>query len=203
MRRALLAASLALLAAACSDKKNLVPLDWDSNRMTNQPRYTDFDAGPGFRNGMVLQSPPAGTVPRELLLGPLPLTLGVDEAGNFAQQLPIAMPAELVELGRNRFDRTCAACHGILGTSDAEVATKMPLRTPPSLHLDSIRAYPPGRLYQVVTFGYGIMPAYALQLTVEERWAVVAYVRALQLSQHAPLASLPPPLQQKFHSEVP
>ncbi len=195
--------AFACAVAACSDKKNLVPLDWELNRMTQQARYTDFKEGPGFRDGRVLQPPPAGTVPRERRLGPLALTLGVDEHGAFTERIPIQLSPELIEIGRNRYDRTCGACHGILGTSDTEVALKMPLRKPPSLHSELIRGFPVGRIYQVATFGYGLMPSYEFMLTIEERWAIVAYIRALQLSQGAALAELPPELQQRFRSEIP
>jgi len=68
----------------------------------------------------------------------------------------------------------------------------MMLRKPPSLHLARIRALPDGRIFQVATEGYGVMPSYAGDLSVAERWAVVAYVRALQLSQNVPAGSLPP-----------
>lgn len=199
---ALLLASLAS-TAACDDRNNLVPLDWELNRMTRQARYTDFEQGPGFRDGRVLQPPPAGTVPKERLLGKQVVTLGVDENGHYAPRIPVPIDQHLLELGRNRFDRTCAACHGIIGDADSEVATKMRLVKPPSLHTDAIKGYPPGRVFQVATFGYGMMPAYEYQLTITERWAVVAYLQALQLSQAAQLSSLPPELQQRFRSEVP
>ncbi|AKU90249.1 c-type cytochrome [Vulgatibacter incomptus] len=189
--------------AACSDEKNLVPLDWELNRMTQQARYTDFKPGPGFRDGRVLQPPPAGTVPVDRVIGPTTLTLGITDAGDYVDTFPIPITTELIELGRNRFERTCAACHGILGTSETEVASKMTLRPPPSLQKASIRGNPVGRIYQVTTFGYGLMPGYAIQLNLEERWAVVAYVRALQLSQNARLTQLPPDLRQRFRSEVP
>lgn len=197
------AAFFALAAGACSDRNNLVPLDWSLNRMTRQARYTDFEPGPGFRDGRVLQPPPAGTVPKERLLGKPVVTLGVDDDGNFATAIPVPMDEALIRLGRNRFDRTCAACHGLAGDADSEVARKMPLVKPPSLHTNVIKAYPPGRIFQVATFGYGMMPGYEFQLDVTERWAIVAYLEALQLSRAARLDSLPPALQQRFRSEIP
>lgn len=200
---ALLVVLAALAAAGCSDRNNLVPLDWELNRMTRQARYTDFEPGPGFRDGRVLQPPPAGTVPKERVLGKPLLTLGVDDNGNYATKIPIPMDEDLIHLGRNRFDRVCAACHGILGTADSEVARKMRLVKPPSLHQGAIMAYPPGRIFQIATFGYGLMPAYEYQLNITERWAIVAYLEALQLSQAAKLSQLPPELQQHFRSEVP
>jgi len=198
-----LATLLALAAGACSDRNNLVPLDWSLNRMTRQARYTDFEPGPGFRDGRVLQPPPAGTVPRERIVGRPLVTLGVGDDGSFAASIPIPMDEALIRMGRDRFDRTCAACHGILGDGDSEVARKMPLVKPPSLHTDAIRAYPPGRIFQIATFGYGLMPGYEFQLDVTERWAIVAYLEALQLSRSAQISALPPGLQRRFRSEIP
>lgn len=195
--------ALSLLGFGCSDEKNLVNLDWSLNRMNQQERYTPFKEASGFRDGRTMQPPPAGTVPRGRTLGPLPFTLGVGDDGAFVDSYPLPMTRELIELGQNRFDRTCAACHGILGTSDSEVASKMPLIKPPSLHSELVLGLPLGRIYQVATFGYGLMPSYGYQLTDTERWAVVAYIKALQLSQAATLSELPPELQRSFRSEVP
>ncbi len=96
----------------------------------------------------------------------------------------------------------CAACHGLAGDGDSPVARNMALRKPPSLHEPRIRALPAGRLYAVVRDGYGLMPSYAEELSVGERWAVVAYVRALQLSQGARLAELPPELRSEARARA-
>lgn len=199
--------SLTLLLIAtcwsCSDEMNLVPLDWSLNRMTEQERYTPFKQGQGFRDGRAMQPPPAGTVDRERSLGPISYTLGITETGQYVNQIPIRLDRDIISMGRNRYDRTCAVCHGILGTGDSEVAMKMPFIKPPSLHSAEIMEFAPGRIYQVATFGYGIMPAYDYQLNDTERWAIVAYIRALQLSQSAHYDELPREFQQRFHSEVP
>jgi mono/diheme cytochrome c family protein len=100
-----------------------------------------------------------------------------------------------VEVGRAKFDVICAACHGVLGTGESVVAQNMALRRPTSLHEPYVRALPPGRIYQVIRTGYGVMPPYGPWLTVEERWGVVAYVHALQLSQGVEVTTLPPELR--------
>jgi mono/diheme cytochrome c family protein len=105
--------------------------------------------------------------------------------------IPVPVTTALLARGRERFDVVCATCHGVTGTGESIVAEKMAFRRPPSLHLASTRAYPPGRLYAIVKDGYGLMPAYASMLDVEERWAIVAYVRALWLSRAASVATLP------------
>jgi mono/diheme cytochrome c family protein len=99
---------------------------------------------------------------------------------------------ELLELGRKRFDITCATCHGPLGDGNSIVATQMSLRPPPSLLLQRYVEKPSGYLYEVATKGFGLMASYAAELDVKERWAVVAYIRALQLSQSATVEDVPP-----------
>jgi mono/diheme cytochrome c family protein len=95
----------------------------------------------------------------------------------------VPVTPELLAVGRKRFEINCAVCHGLLGDGDSLVARNMAQRPPPSLHR---RVWAEdGRYYQVVAQGFGIMPSYAAELTIEERWAVVAYVRALQISQRA------------------
>jgi len=201
MRR-LVAPALLLLLVACDDEENLVPLDFSLNRMKRQAAYRDFDPGPGFPDGKVLQQPPPGSVPRERAVVPTALTLGLDENGAYVERIPIPLTRELVRAGRLRYERICGTCHGTLGDGESEVADKMPFVKPASFHDPSIRAFPPGKIYQVISFGYGLMPSFSYALTIEERWAVVAYILALQRSQNARLAELPPHLRQRFESEV-
>jgi mono/diheme cytochrome c family protein len=136
------------------------------------------------------------------VVGDTALTLGIDGTGAFVERIPIPVTRELLLAGRLRYERICATCHGTLGDGVSEVAEKMPFVKPVSFHDPGIRAYPPGRIFQVVSFGYGLMPSFSFALTIEERWAVVAYVRALQRSQNASLAELPPRLRRRFESEV-
>ncbi len=113
---------------------------------------------------------------------------------------PIPVSRKLLELGRKRFDITCATCHGPLGDGNSIVATQMALRPPPSLIKAQYVQKPAGYIYEVVTKGFGLMASYASELTVEERWAVVAYLRALQLAQNTPAAALPPDVRQQLES---
>lgn len=202
MRRLALLLVLLLASTSCDDEENLVELDWALNRMKTQAAYRAFDRGPGFPDGKVLQPPPSGSVPRERELADSALTLGIDASGAFVTSIPIPLSRELLEAGRLRYERICATCHGTLGDGASEVANKMPFVKPVSFHDPSVRAFPPGKIYQVATFGYGLMPSFAYALTNEERWAVVAYIRALQRSQNSRLSELPPRLRQRFQSEV-
>ena len=108
-----------------------------------------------------------------------------------------------LEAGRAAFERVCATCHGVLGDGNSVVAEKMELRKPPSLHEARIAQLPAGKVFQVASVGYGLMPGYAALLSVEERWAIVGYLGALRLSQAAPVASLPPFMQAELRRAAP
>jgi mono/diheme cytochrome c family protein len=164
--------------------------------MIDQPRAAPHRASGLFSHGRAIRPPPHGTVAWDEDLGPPGLVEG-GEDGAWVDRVPLPMDRALLERGRSRFEITCAACHGLLGDGDTEVARKMKLVAPPSLLADPIRSFPPGRVYAVVRHGYGLMPSYARQLDLRDRWAVVAYLRALQLSQSTPLAELPPELRRR------
>lgn len=157
--------------------------DWDFERMVDQPRFEEYEYNPYFPDRTTMQRPPAGTVARGAVTGPPGLVRGL-EGGSYVDQIPVPLSRELLARGQNRYEIFCAACHGVTGYGNTQVAENMTLRPPPSLHSDAIRGYAPGRLYQVATEGYGLMPAYKEELNVRDRWAVVAYVQALQLSQN-------------------
>jgi mono/diheme cytochrome c family protein len=96
----------------------------------------------------------------------------------------------LLERGRERFNIYCAPCHGRAGVGDGMVVQRgMP--RPPSLHDERLRAAPDQHVFDVITRGYGVMYSYAMRVQPPDRWAIVAYIRALQLSQHATLADVP------------
>jgi mono/diheme cytochrome c family protein len=174
----------------------LIGCDVDLERMLDQKRYDPYEPSEHFDDGMVMRTPPVGTVPRSRLMAPAPVIQGVQD-GKLVERIPVDMSPALVERGRNRYEIFCAPCHGVLGDSDNRVAASMTLRPPPSLHEPRLRDYPPGRVYQVITGGYGLMRSYAAELPVADRWAVVAYVQALQLSQYTELDRLPAELREE------
>jgi mono/diheme cytochrome c family protein len=157
--------------------------DWDFERMVDQPKFEEYEYNPYFPDGTNMQRPPAGTVARGVVTGPPGLVRGLEQ-GSYVAEIPVPLSRELVTRGRNRYEIFCAACHGVDGSGNTQVAENMRLRPPPSLHSEAIRGYAPGRLYQVTSEGYGFMPSYREELSVRDRWAVVAYVQALQLSQN-------------------
>ena len=173
--------------------------EWNEafERMVNQPKDKTFGASDFYSDGRSMRLPPDGAISREQPLGDSRLNEGLNADGSYVTNYPIALTPELLQRGHDRFDITCAVCHSILGDSDTPVADKMQLRKPPSLHEARIVAFPPGHIYNVIHQGYGLMPAYNAQLDVYDRWAVVAYVKALQLSQGVPIVTLPPSLQEE------
>lgn len=119
------------------------------------------------------------------------------------EEIPLELTMDLMERGRERFAVYCAPCHGFDGNANTPVAAAMELTPPPSLHSDRAREHPPGMLYAVVQRGFGLMPGYGYQLPVRDRWAVVAYVRALQLSAGVSLDSLPAEVRSEIEERLP
>jgi len=105
----------------------------------------------------------------------------------------------VLERGRERFDIFCAPCHSIAGDGDGMIARRG-FPHPPSFHIDRLRNAPDTHFYAVITDGYGAMFPYATRIPPDDRHAIVAYIRALQLSQHAAVADLPPQVRDKLGS---
>lgn len=157
---------------------------WDWERMRQQPRYDVYEASRFFADSAVMQTPPAGTIAREQIVGQ-PLFTEGSEGGRDATTIPVRVTPALLTLGRSRFEIYCAVCHGAGGYGGSVVAANMLPPRPPSLRSPAMRALPPGRVFRVVTQGFGRMPSYATQLSVEERWALIAYLQQLQQSGRA------------------
>ncbi|HVS50828.1 MAG TPA: cytochrome c [Opitutaceae bacterium] len=133
--------------------------------------------------GTSAQLPPAHTVPHAA--SPLEATLATGERdGQLVTEIPIRLTPELLARGRERFEIYCAMCHGPDGYGRG-IVVQRGFPAPPSYHDPRLRNAPAGHFFRVITRGYGLMYSYADRLSVEDRWAVVAYIRALQLSQHA------------------
>ncbi len=196
MKRAATLAALAALAAtgACSSKQTFVTPEGGLQRMEQQPRYTPFKASDFFPDGRVMQWPPAGTIPSTFPVGGPDVTRGYDEKG-YTDHVPLKVDAALLARGRDRYEIFCSPCHGMRGDAHTVVGNNMPLVQPRNLLLPQIKAYPPGHIYGVINEGYGMMPPYDVQLGLEDRWAVAAYVKALQASQDVALGDLPDDVQ--------
>jgi len=110
---------------------------------------------------------------------------------------PLAVTPESLARGRERFDIYCSVCHGKLGDGNGMVAQRG-FRHPPTYHSERLRQAPVGHFYDVMTNGFGAMPDYSAQIPPRDRWAIIAYIRALQLSQNAPASELPAEMREKL-----
>ncbi|MFY9742750.1 MAG: cytochrome c [Candidatus Sulfotelmatobacter sp.] len=113
-------------------------------------------------------------------------------AGAFGDYMPFPLTREVLERGRERYDIYCSPCHSLVGDGKGFVPSRGFSRMPPSYHTARLEKAPLGYFFDVITNGYGIMPDYRSQIAAEDRWKIVAYVRALQLSQNATKADVPP-----------
>lgn len=164
--------------------------------MYDQPKIEPLEASTFFEDGMGARPLVPGTVFRGQTIGNPALTTGRND-GAYVEQLPIELSRERLKRGRERFNIFCANCHSRTGDGDGMVVRRGFPR-PPTFHSDRLRGVPVGYVFQVITSGHGAMPAFAHQIAVDDRWAVVAYLRALQLSRHARVDDLPPDERDRF-----
>lgn len=212
MSRRVLSLTAGVLLLACEDR----------DPMTQQPRADVYAPSPLFADGRAMRPPVPGSVSQEGYRLQATPSGGDPDAGQWLEQLPLPLTRALLEEGRQRFEVACATCHGLLADGNSMVARNMRARPPPSLLAPHIHAsetaptrfqvtgpptgrlpHPPGYYYTVITDGFGLMPSYADMLAPEERWAVVAYLQALALSQAAPLALAPPDVQAQLLGGTP
>lgn len=174
-RAAVLAAALALLLAACG------------NNMADQPKLQALEASPYFPGGGAL--PVEGTVARDV--GAIdPVFFTGQQGGALATELPIELSVELLQRGQERYDIYCAVCHGYTGAGDGMIVTRG-FPAPTSFHAERLLAQPVGYFFNAATNGFGRMYGYASRIPPEDRWAISAYVKALQLSQNATQDDVP------------
>jgi mono/diheme cytochrome c family protein len=171
-----IAAGLALAALAGCDN------------MKHQPNFRPYDPSDHFSDGGSARAPPAHAVPAGAL--PAESFLTGRRGGQWLAVVPAPVTRAVLERGRERFAIECAVCHGEDGYGHG-IVVRRGFPAPPSLHSALLRAAPAGQLFAVITQGYGVMYPAADRVTPADRWAIVLYLRALQLSQHASLADVP------------
>lgn len=157
--------------------------------MHDTPRYEAFEASTTFADHRSSRSAPAGTVARGWLREDDVLYTGKAD-GQFVDEFPFAIGREELARGQQRFNIYCTPCHGSVGDGNGMVVQRG-LRQAASFHQDRLREEKNGYFFDVITNGFGAMPDYQTQIPVRDRWLIVAYVRALQLSQHASVADVP------------
>jgi mono/diheme cytochrome c family protein len=157
--------------------------------MQDQPKYKPLGENRFFPDGRNSRPIPAGTIALDELNDNDAYHTGVSN-GAFVDSIPAQVDAKLLERGRDRFDIFCSPCHGRLGDGNGMVAQRG-VRAPADFHTDRLRSVPPGYIFQVITNGYGAMGDYGDQVPVDDRWAIIAYLRALQMSRDASVADVP------------
>ena len=157
--------------------------------MHDQPRHEPLEASTLFADGRSSRPLVEGTVARGQLRDDRELYTGLDAEGQFVTDLPTPVTLELLERGQSRFNAFCSPCHGRRGDGGGMVVQRG-FKQPQSFHQDRLRNTPVGYYYDVITRGFGEMSSYAAQLSPRDRWAIVAYIGALQVSRNVPVATL-------------
>ena len=183
--------SLVVLAGCQGTISKKEPIHINPN-MDWQERFEAQEANPFFADGRAMRAPVKGTVARGLLKDDDVLWTGKTASGDWATSNALEVNLEMLERGRERYDIFCSVCHGLSGDGQGIIMTGGYGYVPaPSYHTDVLRTQPDGYLYNSLTFGVRSMPGYGSQIPVEDRWAIVAYIRALQRSQYASAADVP------------
>jgi hypothetical protein len=164
-----------------------------TQRMADQPRYDPLQASNFFPNGSSARPLPTGVVARD--------EGNTDESLATVTKFPFAVDNEFMLRGRERYNIYCSPCHDYVGTGNGMAALRGFERKPASLVSEDMRAAPVGHFVDVITNGFGAMSSYANQIPIRDRWAITAYIRALQLSQSATINDVPPEERRRLESE--
>ena len=158
------------------------------NGMAWQPKAKSQKVSEVFQNGVVMQMPVEGTVPRGMSRYPFP-----NDPERAAKELvnPLPMNMETLRLGEKFYDTYCQPCHGYKGLADGSAVGPGRMPAPNTLHSDKVRDLSDGAIYHVISAGQNTMPGYAKQIDPMDRWATVHYMRALQRSQNPLPEDLP------------
>lgn len=182
--RLLLVAAALLGSAACRQD------------MHDQPKFKGFRPTSLFADGRSVRPLVPGTVARGHLRDDALLYTG-KVGSDFANEFPFPVTRAVLERGQERYNIFCSPCHDRVGTGNGMIVQRG-YKQPPSFHQDRLRQQAPGYFFHVISNGFGVMPDYAAQIPVRDRWAIVAYIRALQLSQYASLQDLSPAERQQL-----
>ena len=166
--------------------------------MHDQPRFKPLAASDFYADSRSVRPPVEGTVARGQLHEDTYFYTG-KIGNNPGDYMPFAVTADVLARGQGRYNIYCAPCHSRVGDGNGVIPSRGFPRKPPSFHIERLRKAPLGYLFDVITNGFGIMPEYASQIPPRDRWDIVAYVRALQLSQNASMTDVP--ADQKVPSE--
>lgn len=204
MRRLLLFGLFAaVLLVGCRGRQSDSPPIHPHLSMDFQEKFQAQEYNPFFEDNAAMRKPPTGTVARGQLRENSALYEGRTENGEYVERIPIAVNRAVLERGQERYDIYCAPCHGKSGDGNGIIMQGDYGYTPAtSYHVDRLRQVTDGYLYDVIANGVRNMPSYAQQIPVRDRWAIVAYVRALQRSQNARPENLPESMVQRIEEET-
>ena len=180
---------LAALAAGCRQN------------MHDQARSEPLEPSRFFADGQASRRPPEGTVAQGGLRLDPGYATGVGADGQMLRTLPFPVTRQVLKRGQERYDIFCSPCHDRVGTGRGMIVRRGFTR-PTSFHDPRLVGSPVGYYYDVMTRGFGNMPSYAPQVSPADRWAIAAYIRALQLSQNARLSDLPEPLRRQVLAQL-
>ncbi|PSQ67594.1 MAG: quinol:cytochrome C oxidoreductase [Bacteroidetes bacterium QH_2_64_74] len=183
---------VALLLAGCRGTQSDNPPFHMNLDMDFQQKFGPQEANPFFEDNAAMRTPVPGTVPRGELRDSSALYRARTEVGEYVEEIPIAVTRNVLERGQDRYNVHCSVCHGKSGAGNGIIMRGDYGYTPASsYHIDRLRNAPDGYLYDVIANGVRNMPAYGQKVPVMDRWAIVAYIRALQRSQNASPDDLP------------
>jgi hypothetical protein len=189
----LLVLCLAILlgASACYRERpsENPPIHLNPN-MDSQPKSKAQSESGFFENGMSMRLPVEGTVSQGNLRDDIAYYTGKDSRGNFIRVSPVIVDESILLKGQERYEIYCSPCHSRIGDGRGIVVEKG-MVPPPSFHIDRIRNMPDGEIYDIISNGIRNMPSYKHQIPVHDRWAIVHYFRALQMSQNVDLLEIP------------
>ena len=169
--------------------------------MDNQPKVKAQSRNMLFADRRGMRPPVEGSVARGTVIGAPAMMQGKTGGDEWIEAIPVEVSMATLERGRQRYDIYCSPCHGLAGYGDGMVAKRADQLmegtwTPPtSFHIDLVRQRQDGHLFNTITNGIRNMPAYGPQIPVNDRWAIVSFVRALQRSQNATIDDVPADLQ--------
>jgi hypothetical protein len=170
--------------------------------MDFQQKFGPQEANPFFEDNAAMRTPVPGTVSRGQLRADSALYRARTESGDYVEEIPIAVTQEVLERGQDRYEIYCTPCHGKTGAGNGIIMRGDYGYTPASsYHIDRLRNAADGYIYDVIANGVRNMPAYGQKVPVMDRWAIVAYVRALQRSQNASPDDVPADVQARLDVE--
>ena len=158
--------------------------------MDDQPKYEAMEESGFFLDKSAMRMPLEGTVARGQLNKNTAYYEGKSLSGRLVKKMPVQLTQQLLERGQKRYNIYCTPCHGLTGAGQG-IVIKKGFLPPPSFHIDRLREIEDGHIFDVISKGIRNMPSYSYQIPVADRWAIVAYSRALQRSQNATLKDIP------------